>query len=39
VGSSLFDLPSGPLIVWSLFVCAVLFLLLRRGNGLAHVGD
>jgi zinc/manganese transport system permease protein len=39
IGSSLFDLPSGPLIVWSLFVCAVLFLLLRKGNGLAHVGD
>ena len=30
LGSSLFDLPSGPLIVWSLFVSAVVFLLLRR---------
>ena len=39
IGSSLFDLPSGPLIVWCLFVCAVLFLGLQRGNGLAHIGD
>jgi zinc/manganese transport system permease protein len=38
-GSSLFDLPSGPLIVWSLFACALLFLFLQRGNGLAHPGD
>lgn len=38
-GSSLFDLPSGPMIVWCLFACAVLFLTLRRGNGLAHIGD
>lgn len=30
VGSALFDLPSGPLIVWSLFVVAGLFLLLRK---------
>ncbi len=39
VGSSLFDMPSGPLIVWSLFACAVIFLAFRKGNGLAHVGD
>lgn len=38
-GSSLFDLPSGPLIVWCLFGCAVLLLALRRGHALAHVGD
>jgi zinc/manganese transport system permease protein len=38
-GSSLMDLPSGPLIVWCLFLCAVLFLLLRKGNGLSHTGD
>jgi zinc/manganese transport system permease protein len=30
VGSALFDLPSGPLIVWSLFVAAGLFLLLKK---------
>ena len=39
VGSALIDLPTGPLIVWSLFVCAVLFLLFRNGKGLAHAGD
>jgi len=39
VGSSLFDLPSGPLIVWCLFACAVVFLLLRKGNGLARLAD
>jgi zinc/manganese transport system permease protein len=39
VGSALFDLPSGPLIVWCLFMCAVLFLLVQRNDGLAHIGD
>ena len=32
IGSSVFDLPSGPLIVWCLAVCAMLFILLRRGH-------
>lgn len=39
VGSALFDLPSGPLIVWCLFICAVVFLSLQRNNRLAHLGD
>lgn len=33
LGSALFDLPTGPLIVWSLFIISGLFLLLVRIKG------
>lgn len=32
LGSAVLDLPSGPLIVWCLFICAVLFLTLQHYN-------